>query len=178
MSKTKLKKYLSSLDHDQIMQVVLDLYDARKDAKEYLEYYMEPDEEKETEKVKKNIFRVFFTPQGRTRGKVSLKSAADLIAAFTKLQPAPERIADAMLYLVEVYLTRTVFRGLVSQAIWDSIVKQFAKAAEYIASYRLESNFQRRVEKILDYTSSSPSYLNVRERMEFEMKEVGYEKPE
>ena len=53
MSKTKLKKYLQNLTHDQIMEVVLDLYDARKDAKEYMEFFMNPDVKAELDKTKK-----------------------------------------------------------------------------------------------------------------------------
>ena len=37
MSKVALKKYLGILDKSEIIDVVLDLYDARKEAKEYLE---------------------------------------------------------------------------------------------------------------------------------------------
>ena len=44
MSKATLKKYLGSLDKSEVIDVVLDLYDARKEAKEYLEYFLNPDE--------------------------------------------------------------------------------------------------------------------------------------
>lgn len=44
MSKAKLKKYLLSLtkEHtkEQIADIVLELYDARKEAKDYLEFYL------------------------------------------------------------------------------------------------------------------------------------------
>lgn len=39
MSKAKLKKYLLSLTKEQITDIVLELYDARKEAKDYLEFY-------------------------------------------------------------------------------------------------------------------------------------------
>ena len=42
MSKAKLKKHLLSLTKEQITDIVLELYDARKEAKEYLEFYLEP----------------------------------------------------------------------------------------------------------------------------------------
>ena len=50
MSKTSLKKTLNSLTRDQIMEVVLDLYEARKEAREYLEYFISPDERGMAEK--------------------------------------------------------------------------------------------------------------------------------
>ena len=38
MSKAKLKKYLQTLSKEQVIEVMLELYDARKEAKEYLEF--------------------------------------------------------------------------------------------------------------------------------------------
>ncbi len=43
MSKAKLKKYLQTLSKEQVIEVMLELYDARKEAKEYLEFYLTPD---------------------------------------------------------------------------------------------------------------------------------------
>ena len=43
MSKAKLKKHLLSLTKEQITDIVLELYDARKEAKDYLEFYLAPD---------------------------------------------------------------------------------------------------------------------------------------
>ena len=43
MSKAKLKKYLQTLSKEQVIEVMLELYDARKDAKKYLEFYLAPD---------------------------------------------------------------------------------------------------------------------------------------
>lgn len=41
MSKAKLKKHLLSLTKEQITDIVLELYDAHKEAKDYLEFYLE-----------------------------------------------------------------------------------------------------------------------------------------
>lgn len=50
MSKAKLKKHLLSLTKEQITDIVLELYDARKEAKDYLEFYLAPDCNAELEK--------------------------------------------------------------------------------------------------------------------------------
>ena len=39
MSKAQLKRHLTKLTKEQVIDVVLELYDARKEAKEYLEFY-------------------------------------------------------------------------------------------------------------------------------------------
>ncbi len=64
MSKTKLKKHLLSLTKEQITDIVLELYDARKEAKDYLEFYLAPDCNAELEKSKKAIRNEFFPTRG------------------------------------------------------------------------------------------------------------------
>lgn len=44
MSKSKLKSVLMSMDKSEIIKMVLELYSARKEAKEYLDFYAEPNE--------------------------------------------------------------------------------------------------------------------------------------
>ena len=43
MSKAEVKKYIKSLDKSSLEELVLDLYSARKEAKDYLEYVIKPD---------------------------------------------------------------------------------------------------------------------------------------
>ena len=54
MSKAKLKKHLLSLTKEQITDIVLELYDARKEAKDYPEFYLAPDCNAELEKMQTN----------------------------------------------------------------------------------------------------------------------------
>ena len=44
MSKTEVKKYIKSLDRQGLEQLVLDLYTARKEAKEFLDYAVHPND--------------------------------------------------------------------------------------------------------------------------------------
>ena len=64
MSRAKLKKYLQTLPKEQVIEVILELYDARKEAKDYLEFYLTPDSNAELEKCKKIIRKDFFPPRG------------------------------------------------------------------------------------------------------------------
>ena len=49
MSKTTIKKLLQSMTKAEIIEVVLELYSARKEARENLEYYACPDENEKLE---------------------------------------------------------------------------------------------------------------------------------
>ena len=50
MSKTQVKKLLTGMSKEEVIDVVLELYDARKEAREYLDYYANPNEKGELEK--------------------------------------------------------------------------------------------------------------------------------
>lgn len=89
MSKAQLKKQLNSLEKSQIIEMVMELYDARKEAKEYLEFYLNPDEDKKLEEFKKIIQKEFYPSRGepKTRFSVCRKAVTD----FMNMKPAPER---------------------------------------------------------------------------------------
>ena len=44
MSKTAVKKYIKSLDRQGFEQLILDLYTVRKEAKEFLDYAVHPND--------------------------------------------------------------------------------------------------------------------------------------
>lgn len=69
MSKTILKKELKQLDKEQLEQLILDLYSARKEAKAYLDFFAEPDIDKLTEKY------MLVIEKEMTRGKYSKSTA-------------------------------------------------------------------------------------------------------
>lgn len=56
MSKAQLKKHLLKLTQEEIIDVILELYDARKEAKEYLEFYMNPNDDIKLDEYKKIIY--------------------------------------------------------------------------------------------------------------------------
>lgn len=57
MSKVLLKKKLASMSKTEIIGLVAELYDAKKEAKDYLDYWVNPDEETKLEEYKRNIRR-------------------------------------------------------------------------------------------------------------------------
>ena len=60
MSKTKLKKYLLSLTKEQVVDIMLELYAASKEANVWLEFYME-------QTVKRNSKNSFEITTGKNR---------------------------------------------------------------------------------------------------------------
>ncbi len=56
MSKAQLKKELTLMTKEQIIEVVTEMYSLRKDAKEYFEYYLNPDVNKLFRTYEEKIF--------------------------------------------------------------------------------------------------------------------------
>ena len=55
MSKSTLKTHLKSLTKEQVIDFVMQVYDNVKPAKEFMEYYLNPNEQVMFEKYKKII---------------------------------------------------------------------------------------------------------------------------
>lgn len=174
MSKAKLKKYLQTLPQEQLVEIILDLYNARKEAKEYLEFFLEPDQEKALEKAKKDIFRNYFTPQQYPRAKVSFKTGKEIVDDFIHLDIEPRLVADLMLYHASISMSRIFARRLVSEATWNSTISLFRKAAEYIVTYKLRDEMERKIEKLVEYAKYAPEYLHIPERMNNELAELNF----
>ena len=51
---------MSALSKEQVVDIMLQLYDASKEASAWLEFYMEPNSDAELEKYKKAIRNQFF----------------------------------------------------------------------------------------------------------------------
>lgn len=89
MSKAQLKKHLNTLDKSQIIKMVMELYDARKEARDYLDYYVNPNESNELEKFKKIVLKEFdddISRDPQCRFSVCRKALSD----FKKLAPSTE----------------------------------------------------------------------------------------
>lgn len=153
MSKVALKKYLNTLQKGEIIEMVLDLYDARKEAKEYLEYFMNPDEKKKLKEYKTIIQNEFFPKRGD--GKCRFSVCRKAIADFRKLHPSPENLADLMLYLVENACEAADSWGDLSESFYDSTESNFEATMKYITKNGLLPKFQKRIETALKNTERS-----------------------
>ena len=140
MSKVALKKYLNTLQKGEIIEMVLDLYDARKEAKEYLEYFMNPDEKKKLKEYKTIIQNEFFPKRGD--GKCRFSVCRKAIADFRKLHPSPENLADLMLYLVENACEAADSWGDLSESFYDSTESNFEATMKYITKKALFKVFK------------------------------------
>lgn len=107
MSKTRLKKELSTFTNEQLVEVILSAYDSSKEAKAYFEFFLNPDAdafiEKKTEAIAKEIKRV-------RRGRIAKFRSSyirGIIRGVADYGIGPEYVADLMyktlIMLAEAY---------------------------------------------------------------------------
>ena len=73
---------------DEIITMVLELYSARKEAKDYLEFYAEPDEQGKLEEYK-DIIREEFYPKRNRDPQMRFSVCRKAVSDFKKLTPLP-----------------------------------------------------------------------------------------
>lgn len=144
MSKTELKKHLLSLSKEQVIEQVLGLYDTCKPAKEYFEYFLNPDEKGQFEKYKAIIVNEFY-PKGKyVEAKTRFSVAKKAIADFRSLNPSPELLADLMVTLPEMACKFTFDFGDMWEQYYISAETNFGLALKYLQKQGLLQQFKLR----------------------------------
>ncbi len=152
MSKSKLRKKLETLPKDKVINLVMSLYDASKEAKTYLEFYITPNSYAEVERYKKIIRNEFFPARGFSE-KPSFATCRKAISEFKKLKPAPVCVADLMLYYIEQGCAYTMTFGDMWEKYYTTLEDNFAKAMEFIFQHGLLINYYERIENMLNATN-------------------------
>lgn len=83
MSKAKLKKELDQLDATQLRELISNIYDSSKEAKVYLEFFLEPDAEALLERKTKEVIKEIGRSKhgySKTRSTVIRKAISELTA--------------------------------------------------------------------------------------------------
>lgn len=100
MSKTQLKKELVHLTSDQLIELIVDLYEARKEAKEYLDFYVNPDIEKRLDKARTAIAKeTARKSHGYARPRMT--RIRGFIKDIASLNPGAEPVLEIMTYTLE-----------------------------------------------------------------------------
>ena len=153
MSKTEVKKYIKSLDRQGLEQLVLDLYTARKEAKEFLDYAVHPNDNAKYEQYKEIITKEFFPKRGD--GKMRFSVCKKAVKDFKSLDPDPVLLCDLLLYIPECASKVANGWGDLWESFYDSAYTNSVNALKEISKHGLQSHFQTRVDKILANCQSS-----------------------
>lgn len=133
-------------------RMVIEMYDARKEAKDYLEYYANPDENGKLEEYKDIICAEFY-PDGRRLPKARLSVCRKAVADFKKLKPSADALAELMLSYMENAIEFTHDFGDMSEQYYVSVEGNFAKTVEFIAKNGLLEKYDKRLQQCVKWSS-------------------------
>lgn len=146
MSKATLKKVLKNMNADQLREVICELYEVRPEAKEYLEFWIDPDIAKESEKYRLRIFKLFFLSEGRPRKSPDFKGLRTLLKYFSTLYVDLEKQVELRLYAFEIYFLWLETRNRVTshQKRSESFYKDIE---EFIDTNQLRESYSLRLQR-------------------------------
>lgn len=147
MSKAKLIKQLRELSKEEIINVVTELYDVRRDAKDYLEYWLNPDIDSAADKAEKAINKLYFLPSGKSRKSPSQTEAKKIIQNFHTLSYDVETTIRLRLLNLEKYLDWSATRRNPG-AHQERIDKIIADLKADIEKNNLSDRFSVRLESL------------------------------
>jgi hypothetical protein len=151
MGKQDLKKELAGFDKKKLIGLISELYDKNKSVREYLDYYLKPNENASLETFKVKVREAFYPKRG-----FGLKLAAGkkAISDFRKLSPTMESLIDLMIYYVECGVEFTNDYGDINENYYLSLERTFRDALSLIDKHLLHDSFKDRVLMILDETEN------------------------
>lgn len=153
MSKPSLKKKLSKLNKEQLIEHILDLYDKNSSAKEFYKFYLNPTNEKELAEKYKKLIRKEFNVENPMKSTEKFSVAKKVISDFKNLQTSPESLADVMLYLPESACELTALYGDYSEQFYNSAYNNYKTALEFIDRQNLLEQFRLRAEQCVKWAS-------------------------
>lgn len=154
MSKSTIKKLLQSMTKAEIIEMVLELYSARKEAKEYLEFYACPDEKGKLEEYK-SIIREEFYPKKRREPQTRFSVCRKAMADFKKLKPSADALAELMVSYMEWATQFTYDYGDMWEQYYDSVESNFDKTVKHIAANGLWEKYDKRLQQCVKWSDGN-----------------------
>lgn len=150
MGLAELKKEIKKLDKNKLIELISDLYKKNKSVKEFLDFYVSPNEKELFGKYRDKVFEAFYPKRGFG---IKLKDGKKAISDFKKFEPSSELLADLMLFYVKTGVDFTNDFGDINENFYSSLEKMFVEALTLMRNNDLLEKFSKRTGKIVEDTS-------------------------
>lgn len=147
MSKAQLKKELATMSREQLIEVILEAYSARRETKEYFEYFLNPDARALTDRylslVQKEIQRV---KRGSMRMRVS--AVKKLIKEHAAFQPGATLELELLYHAWDATLVMAVSwrrTDTIERFLTDTLATIIARADSEMMLDRYSSSVQKAI---------------------------------
>ena len=163
MSKAKVKKALGELDRAELIEVIMEMYSARKEARDYLEYWIYPDMDRQLDDLKVKLNKIFFMSVDKPRRKPDYTDISVMVKNFESLGPSPEQVCDLYLSIPEKIVEWLGARNCIGiKSASKKVYAWLEKAKEAIEKSGLEDMFGMRHDRTLD---AIDQYVELAERI-------------
>lgn len=147
MSKRDLKKYLTTLNQEQIAEQLLSLYDKFADVKSYYDFVFNPNEDKLSRDAKTKISAEYF-PIKTKRAKLRRSVAQKIIKKYQLLGVDPIVLIDIMLYNIEVAQKYFANREVRFTSFYKSMLNAFEQTLQFSFETGNTTQYMSRFEHI------------------------------
>jgi len=149
MGISDIKKELKKLDKEKLLELVADLYKKNKSVKEYLDFFVSPNEKDLFFKYKDKVYEAFYPKRG---DRFKLSDGKKAISDFKKLETSKELLAELMLFYVETGVVFTNEYGDIDEPFYNSISSVFSNALKLMSKENILDKFADRAKKVIDDT--------------------------
>ena len=149
MSKRDLKKYLESLNKEQIAEQFLELYAKFPEVKTYYNFIFNPNEEKLLQDAKLKISAEYF-PTKTKKAKLRRSTAQKIIKHFFMLGVEPHITAEVMLYNITVAQKYSAKKEMYYNSFYKSILNSFEQCVNYCISNGILPHFRSQLLSVSD----------------------------
>lgn len=156
MSKSQLKKELEQLSAEQLRQIITDAYGARKEIRDYFEFFLNPDADKLIERANTQIVKELNRSKWR-RSKARVTVIKKVIKDVASLNPGEEYLMGLMMStLVNIGITDVYLE--LPQSLMNysaALIKEYIALAD---KAELASQAAERIEALLQNDSLRMTY--------------------
>ncbi len=146
MSLLDIKKELKNLDQNELIELVLEIGKNYKQAKEYLEFFANPDQPKWLEVYKERLYLCFFPKMG---WKCKISKAKKELSSFRSLGVSDDYYAHFLLCYVEFGLEYALDYGVLAENFHTSLFKVMVQSLEILKKENALPEFKNRFEQLV-----------------------------
>ena len=147
----EIKRELRKLDKEKLIEIVADLYKKNKSAKEFFDFYVNPNERNLFEKYQDKVFESFYPKRGFG---YKLKEGKKAITDFRKLTTSSDSVADLMLFYVETGVNFTIDFGDIDENFYLSLERTFVQALTLARKENCLDKYDDRASKVVRDTKN------------------------
>ena len=163
MSKTTLRKATASFSADEMRQLLFELYEKSKEAKEWLDFYADPDVGKKLEAYKKPVLKEV-ERYSRRAHRPRVARIRPVIKKFASFDPGDAAVAELMVFAA-LGLVRVAATNVLPDANAAQVVRFFGDTVDFLKSRLMLDDYLPQFEKALRGMEDFHYYRNpLRER--------------